>query len=219
MKFPPAFFVTGTDTGVGKTVVCAVLAKGLQACYWKPVQSGANEGTDTAWVQAVSELPPEHFLPESYVLQEPLSPHEAARIEGVSISLDNIRLPKTGNKPLVVEGAGGVLVPLNRDALMVDLISRLALPVVLVARSTLGTINHTLLSLQALRSHTITVLGVVMNGPLNAANRRAIEQYGDVQVIAEIPPLAALDRQSIESAFSCFQPTIHEAEAQCPAVR
>ena len=187
-------FVTGTDTGVGKTLVSAWLTRGWQAEYWKPVQSGSLEICD---YDSVADLVPGAVIhPSAYVLREPLSPHQAARLDGVQIDLARIRLPKT-TAPLIVEGAGGVMVPLNDRDLMIDLMAQLALPVVLVARSGLGTLNHTLLSLDALRRRHITVLGVVMNGPANPDNRQAIEHYGQVRVLAELPLLDAVTSSTL----------------------
>ncbi|MCA1906795.1 MAG: dethiobiotin synthase, partial [Magnetospirillum sp.] len=142
--------------------------------------------------------------PPAYVFQAPLSPHAAARLENASITLDGLKLPTTEG-PLVVEGAGGILVPLNDRALTVDWVEHLGLPVVVVARSGLGTINHTLLTLEALNRRHIPILGVVMNGPPNPGNRAAIEQFGDTRVLAEIPPLPQPVRLDTlpPPAFSC----------------
>lgn len=180
-------FVTGTDTDVGKTMVSAWLVKSWGADYWKPVQSGYLQDSDTDSVRRVN--PDARFHPPAYLLAAPLSPHEAAAQEGVIIQLEQVRLPETSNL-LVVEGAGGALVPLNDQEMMTDLMAHLNLPVVVVARSGLGTINHTLLTLEALRSRRLTVAGVVLNGPANAANRQAIEHYGKVAVIGELPKLS-----------------------------
>jgi dethiobiotin synthetase len=200
--FPRAFFVTGTDTGVGKTLVCAVLMKGLPAAYWKPIQSGVEETTDTDWLRKATALPDSHFLPEAYRLTRPLSPHAAAEIDGVRICLDDLHLPESNQfRHLIVEGAGGVMAPLNAHQFIKDLIDRLNLPVLLVARSALGTINHTLLSLQCLRQAGIDVLGVVMNGPNNGINRRAIEFYGGIKVLAEIDMLPKITPQTLSEAF------------------
>lgn len=185
---PKAFFVTGTDTGVGKTVVSAILTLGLQATYWKPIQSGLTPGGDSDWIRAACRLDETRIVPEVYRLSRPLSPHRSALIDGVSIELEAFTLPET-DRTLVVEGAGGLLVPLNDRHFVLDLICRLQLPVLLVARSGLGTINHTLLSLMALRAAGVEILGVVMNGDFNSSNRDAIERYGQVPVIAEVPPL------------------------------
>ena len=190
-------FVTGTDTGIGKTVVAACLARAWQAGYWKPVQTGRATGDDdTATVGALAGLAAERVFAPVYALQAPLSPHAAAELEGIRISMDGITPPETAH-PLVVEGAGGVYVPLNERDFMIDLMARLALPIVLVARSTLGTINHTLLSLAALRARALSIAGVVLNGPPNAGNRTAIERFGQVRVLAELPRIDPLDNRAI----------------------
>lgn len=197
-------FVTGTDTDVGKTLVSAWLTHHWRADYWKPVQTGAAEVTD---FDTISRLAPQAVVhPSSYVFQAPLSPHEAARRERGRIELSGIVPPRTDNC-LVVEGAGGVLVPLNEVALMIDLMERLRLPTIVVARSALGTINHTLMTLEMLRRRRLPILGVVMNGQRNPGNRQAIEHYGAVPVLAEIQPLFAVTAQVVDSlpppAFAC----------------
>lgn len=199
-------FVTGTDTDVGKTVASACLAAAWSAAYWKPVQTGlADTPGDTATVQALAGLPAERLLPPAYTFQAPLSPHAAAAQEQATITLEAITWPSTRHF-VVAEGAGGLLVPLNRTALMIDLIQKLDVPAVLVARSTLGTINHTLLSLGALRARRIPILGVVMNGPPNPGNRRAIEQFGHVRVIAELPRLDPLDAPAMRELVGRIPP-------------
>jgi dethiobiotin synthase len=208
--FPPAFFVTGTDTNVGKTVVSAILTAGLGAAYWKPVQSGTTEETDSQWIARVLNLPAALVHEEAYRLTQPLSPHASARIDGVYIEMERFRLPRHDGNHLIVEGAGGVMVPLNEQHLVIDLIKQLRLPALVVARSGLGTINHTVLTLQALRRQDIEVLGVVMNGPPNPSNREAIEYYGKAQVLAEIPPLPQpLTAAAIHNAFSYFRESGH----------
>lgn len=198
------FFVTGTDTNTGKTVACAYLMRVLDADYWKPVQSGLDGETDTETVRRLTGLPAERFHRSAYELRAPLSPHEAARRESIAISLDAFELPRT-SRAIIVEGAGGVLVPLNGEALMIDLMAALGLPVILVARTTLGTINHTLLSLEALRTRRIAVAGVILSGEPNRANRMAIETYGKVGVLAELPMIAPLDAQTL-GAFAKAHP-------------
>jgi dethiobiotin synthetase len=190
------FFVTGTDTDVGKTVVSAWLLSHLDACYWKPVQAGTVPETDSMTVRRLAELPEDRILPEAYVLKEPLSPHEAAKREGLSIDMARLNAPHCA-RPLVVEGAGGLMVPLNDNALVIDLAAELHLPIVLVARSTLGTINHTLLSLEALRRRGLEIAGIVINGPDMPHNRVAIERYGRAPIIAEIPRLESLTRATL----------------------
>ncbi|WP_188261169.1 dethiobiotin synthase [Azospirillum tabaci] len=199
---PRGVFVTGTDTGVGKTLVSACLARAWSAAYWKPLQTGLkDEAGDTPTVAALAALPAERVHPPAYALAEPLSPHAAAELEGVAIDASALGLPDT-DRPLVVEGAGGLLVPMTEDVFIVDLIARFGLPVVLVARSTLGTINHTLLSLEALRARGLAVAGVVLNGPPNPGNRAAIERFGKVRVLAEIPTLSRLDAETVAEAAS-----------------
>jgi dethiobiotin synthetase len=188
--------VCGTDTDVGKTVVSALLVEGLGACYWKPVQSGIEGGGDRDRVQALLELPPERIVPEAYRLAAPVSPHWAAEREGVAIDPERLALPP-GDGPLVVETAGGVLVPLRRDWLQIEQLQRWNLPVVLVARSGLGTLNHTLLTLEALRRRQLTVLGLVLNGPPHPDNPGTLAELGAVPVLAELPPLAPLDRDAL----------------------
>ncbi len=192
------FFVTGTDTGVGKSVVSAWLLHRWEAAYWKPVQSGAGSGeeSDTAFVRRLSGLPEERFHPPVYTLALPRSPHEAARKEGVEIRLERLQRP-VDHRPLVVEGAGGILVPLNDQQTMLDLMAQLGLPVILVARTTLGTINHTLLSLACLRSRGLTVAGVILNGNPDPDNRQAIGHYGQVTILAELPLLQPLTREGL----------------------
>jgi len=187
---PRRLVVCGTDTDVGKTLVSAWLVQGLGARYWKPVQSGLEDGGDSATVQRLLNLPPDRLLPEAYRLQTPVSPHWAAEIDGVTIEPQRLALP-LGDGPLVVETAGGLLVPLSRQWLQIEQLQRWGLPVLLVARSGLGTLNHTLLSLEALRARAIPVLGLVLNGAPHADNPRTLEEIGAVPVLAQLPPLAA----------------------------
>jgi dethiobiotin synthetase len=188
--------VCGTDTDVGKTVVSALLVEGLGARYWKPVQSGIEGGGDRDRLQALLALPPQRIVPEAYRLAAPVSPHWAAEREGVAIDPERLALPP-GDGPLVVETAGGVLVPLRRDWLQIEQLQRWNLPVVLVARSGLGTLNHTLLTLEALRRRQLTVLGLVLNGPPHPDNPGTLAELGAVPVLAELPPLAPLDRDAL----------------------
>ncbi|MGH9342595.1 MAG: dethiobiotin synthase [Terriglobia bacterium] len=194
-------FITGTDTNVGKTVLSALLTAALNAVYWKPIQSGAREGTDRQAVMRWSEIPENRTRPESYCFDPPVSPHLAAREAGVEINLNEILLPQCDGAPLIVEGAGGVLTPLNERQTIVDLIRHLGLPVVIASRTTLGTINHTLLTLAALREAGAAVRGVVMLGPENGENRHAIEHYGATPVIGHVPRLAAINRAVLRNTF------------------
>jgi dethiobiotin synthetase len=187
-------FVTGTDTGIGKTVVSSILCLRLGYKYWKPVQSGLSEGTDSEWVGERIGL--DNIHPEVYRLRQPLSPHLSAQLDEVEISLNRIvEMQPLGST--IIEGAGGLLVPLNKNYFMIDLITALQTKVVLVARAGLGTINHTLLSLEALRVRSIEPLGVILVGPRFANNKKDIENYGNTKVIGEIPFLENLDNPSL----------------------
>jgi len=200
---PAQFFITGTDTGVGKTVASALLCAAFEAAYWKPIQTGADSDSDSATVAQLAELPPARVLPEAYSFAPPVSPHLAARKAGVKIALAKIAIPETfRDSALIVEGAGGVLVPINETHFMRDLMRQIALPVIVVARSSLGTINHTLLTLSALRASRLKIAGVVLNGDLHSDNREAIERYGNTRVIGEIPRLGRIDRATLLEVFS-----------------
>ncbi len=196
-------FVTGTDTGVGKTVASAALLQRYRGAaplrYWKPIQTGIEVDDDTAAVRRLSAAAGQEILEAGVRLEKPVSPHLAARLAGTRIDFAELRalLPEEGDTSWIVEGAGGLLVPINEGQTMADWIAYLSLPVVVVARSGLGTINHTLLTLEALQTRGLRVAGVIMAGEPNAENRAAIEQYGRVPVIAEMPVLAPLDARGL----------------------
>ena len=211
------YFVTGTDTGVGKTVLSALLCAALDASYWKPIQTGTEVDSDSTTLKLLAELTEERVLPEVYQFVSAISPHLAAQRAGVRIDLAKIKLP-AGIPPLIIEGAGGVFVPVNERELMVDLMRQLGLPVLLAARSSLGTINHTTLSLAALRDAGVVVAGVVMIGAPNTENRAAIEEYGKVNVVGEIPWLADLNRAVLMEIFEArFDQTLFRPLAQATA--
>ena len=192
---PDRFFITGTDTGVGKTTVSTLLCAALDAIYWKPIQTGTRAGSDRATVIRLASLPRNRTLPEVYRFAPPVSPHLAAERAGVRIDLRKIRLPQIPPREnLIVEGAGGALVPINSTQLMTDLMSHLGLSVLLVARTTLGTINHTLLSIAALRAARLDLRGVILSGKPNRESRRAIEHYGKIEVLGAVPPLKKMNR-------------------------
>ncbi|HEX5482073.1 MAG TPA: dethiobiotin synthase [Terriglobia bacterium] len=195
-------FVTGTDTNAGKTVLSALLTAALDGIYWKPVQSGASEGTDRRAVMQWAEIPEDRTLPECYSFDPPVSPHLAAREAGVTIDLRQIRPPiSKAGQPVIAEGAGGVLAPLNDHETILDLIRHLSFPVVVASRTALGTINHTVLTVGALRNAGAQVLGVVMLGPENIENRRAVEWYGKVPVIGHVPMLQEICRKALLGVF------------------
>lgn len=191
------FIITGTDTGIGKTVFAAALTQALGAVYWKPVQCGFEGGTDS---ELVSQLTNSSVMDEVYRLSMPASPHLAAEAEGLSISTDSLSLP-TINRPLVIEGAGGVMVPLNRENLFLDLFATWKAPVILCARTTLGTINHTLLSLQALRHAGCDVLGIAFIGEGNEAVEETICTFGNTPRLGLLPFLGSLTGETLKAAF------------------
>lgn len=194
------YVITGTDTDIGKTVVAAMLSLALGASYWKPVQSGIEGGVDTRTVQKMTGLPAERFLPESYVLSEPLSPHRSAEIDGVEIDVESLKVPEL-ETPLLIEGAGGLMVPLTRKNLLINLFKRWNVPVILVARTGLGTINHTLLSLEALWSRKIPVHGIIFVGDDNEDNMRTIAEFSEVKVLGRLPMLDSVNANTLTSAF------------------
>jgi dethiobiotin synthetase len=196
--------VCGTDTDVGKTVVSAWLVQGLGAHYWKPVQSGLEGGGDRNYLARLLPEAAHRLLPEAYRLSRPLSPHWAAELDGVTIEPKRLKLPAVGGG-LVVETAGGVLVPLRRDWLQIEQLQRWQLPVLLVARSGLGTLNHTLLTLEALRQRAIPVLGLVLNGPPHLDNPRTLEQLGGVPVLAELQPMQPLSAAALAEQWQAHQ--------------
>lgn len=192
------FFVTGTDTEVGKTLVSAWLLTQLDGSYWKPIQAGTVPTMDSATVQSLAELPASRVLPEAYLLPEPVAPHESARRANIAMDMEKLKLPHHDGL-VVVEGAGGLMVPIVDGAYMIDLADALDLPIILVARSTLGTINHTLLSVEAIRRRGLPLAGVVISGPETPHNRAAIERFGKVEVIAEIPQLETVNRDTLKA--------------------
>jgi dethiobiotin synthetase len=196
------YFVTGTDTNVGKTVLSALLVIALDAVYWKPVQTGASEGTDRESVRTWSQATEERLPPERYRFDSPVSPHLASREAGVRIALDALELPAApADRRWVIEGAGGAMVPLNERDLMTDLMRQIGFPVIVAARTTLGTINHTLLTVASLRAASLPVCGVVLIGEENIENRRAIEHYGQVRIIGHVPLLAKIDRRALLDVY------------------
>ncbi len=195
------FIVSGTDTGIGKTAAAALLTLGLGAHYWKPIQSGTEDGTDTATVKALTGLPGERFLPEAYVLTEPLSPHRSAELDGVDISLDRLALPEVDG-PLIVEGAGGLMVPVTRRLLQIDLFKHWGVPVILCARTGLGTINHTLLSVEALGTRGMVLHGVLFIGDDNPDNIRTIAELSGARILGRLPWLESVHADSLKAVFA-----------------
>jgi len=191
--------VTGTDTGIGKTVFAAALAAALHATYWKPIQSGLDgEESDG---ETVFRLGVGTILPEAYRLTEPLSPHRAAELDGIEIDPARLALPAVDGT-LVIEGAGGLLVPVARSLLFADLFAQWQAPAVLVARTALGTINHSLLSIEAMRARSIPILGIAFVGNANEDNEATISALAGVKRLGRLPILDPLDAGTLAEAFS-----------------
>jgi dethiobiotin synthetase len=194
--------VAGTDTGIGKTVFAAGLADLLGASYWKPIQSGLEGETDSQIVARLGGLSEERILSERYCLTTPVSPHQAATIDGVSIDAGALHLPEIGGRSLVIEGSGGLMVPLDRSTLYIDVFARWRVPLVLCARTALGTINHSLLSIEALRQRRIELLGIAFIGESNPESERVICEIGAVRRLGRLPHLVSLTRDRLREAFT-----------------
>lgn len=199
-------FITGTDTNIGKTIVSAALMCALRQqkaiCYWKPVQTGIETDDDTQTVRDLANCASDEIFDKGFRLKQPLSPHLSAKLANVEITTDKILnfLPAEIDKRFwIIEGAGGVFVPLNENELMIDLIKNLDLPVIIAARSGLGTINHTLLTVEALRNRGLNIPGVIMNGEPNAENQKAIERFGQARVLAQMPIFSKLTNENLNS--------------------
>ncbi|MBY0347632.1 MAG: dethiobiotin synthase [Hydrotalea flava] len=197
-------FVTGIDTNVGKTIVSAILTQALKADYWKPVQSGDLQNTDTMKVKSLVNNPDTVYHPEIYKLSQPLSPHAASEIDRVTINLEDFNLPETENH-IIIEGAGGLMVPLNNQCLIADLISHLGVSVVLVSRNYLGSINHTLLTIQELRRRNIPVLGIVFNGEHTPQTEIFIQQYSQLPVLFRVKIEKTINKQTILKYANCIK--------------
>ncbi|MDP3674290.1 MAG: dethiobiotin synthase [Novosphingobium sp.] len=197
----PRIVVTGTDTDVGKTVFAAALAGALDAHYWKPVQAGLDGGSDSGRMAALSGLQPDRILAEAYRLTTPCSPHRAAALDGVAIDPERLTLPVLSG-PLVVEGAGGALVPLNDTMLFADLFARWRAPAVIVARTALGTINHSLMTIEALRSRGVTILGIAFVGEAQEDSEHTIARLGKVRRLGRLPVLDPLNSDTLAHAFA-----------------
>lgn len=202
---PKRFFVTGTDTDVGKTFVSAILARGLCAKYWKPVQTGPESAWDRKKVQKLTGLADSYFFPERFSFPDPVSPHAAAEDENISILLEDFILPEAGGDEfLLVEGAGGVLTPLSRSLSMADLIRHLNLPAILVTRTNLGTLNHTRMAVEALLNRGIELIGLVALGPDHPENLRDLPLFTGIPLLTHIPWLDDPEKADLMELFRRF---------------
>ncbi len=200
--------IAGTDTDIGKTVFAAGLTQALGATYWKPVQAGLEEETDTERVARLSGQP---TLPEAARLKMPASPHISAEAEGTTIDATTLT-PPTTDGPLVIEGAGGLLVPINRETLYIDVFARWQIPVILCARTQLGTINHSLLSLQALHAANCPIAGIAFIGEAEPEVEQTIIDFGQTTHLGRLPVLREITPDTLRDAFTNIDlATIKEA--------
>jgi dethiobiotin synthetase len=199
---PKQYIIAGIGTEIGKTVCSAIVTKALQAAYWKPVQAGNLTDGDAYWVQ--QWVPGTAVFPSTYALSNPLSPHTAAELDGVTIDLDAFTLPAT-TENLVVELAGGIMVPLNNEQTNLDLIQHLGLPVILVSKNYLGSINHTLMTYEILKSRNISMAGIIFNGQTNSSGELFIINHTQLPVLLRVneekeinPSIIAQYAQSVQ---------------------
>ena len=198
------YFVTGIGTGVGKTIVSAILTEALEADYWKPIQAGELNNSDTLKVKSLVSNSKTVFHKEAYALSEPISPHAAAKIDSVRIDLDEIKLPNTNND-LIIEGAGGLMVPLSEKDLIIDLINKLNVEVILVSENYLGSINHTLLSFESLKARNLKVAGIIFNGEPNQETENHILEYTGLKCLARVQKHPEIDKEIVLSYKYLFE--------------
>jgi len=193
------YFVTGIGTGIGKTLVSAILTEKLKADYWKPIQSGDLDISDSLTIKQLITNKKTFIHPESYRLNSPLSPHQSAKLDNIEIELPKIKTPETDNN-LIIEGAGGLMVPLNEKELLIDLIKALNVEVILVSQNYLGSINHTLMSVSLLNHYNIAVKGIIFNGKENLETQRYILQYSNVNYLGNIPQFKNVNKENIKQS-------------------
>jgi dethiobiotin synthetase len=198
------YFVTGIGTNVGKTIVSAVLVEALKADYWKPIQSGTIEGRDSETVKSLISNAKTIIHPERYLLKEPLSPHYAAKLESIEIELDEINLPKTSNH-LIVEGAGGLLVPINSKYYVIDIAKKFECEIVLVISNYLGCINHSLLSIDYLVNHGYKIHSLILNGHFENEVKSSITKYHPNVKVVEVPNFSSIDKVSLSNVAACIE--------------
>lgn len=203
MKKPRRIFITGIGTGIGKTIIAAILTEALQADYWKPVQAGNLHDTDSDFVRRMIANPVSEIHPETFRLTEPASPHAAAAADGIKIRLRDFHIPDTAH-PLIIEGAGGILVPLNEKRLVIDLIRKLNTEVIIVIKNYLGSINHSLLTLEAARKNRLNITGLIVNGIPNQASEEIILKRSKLKLLGRVQQEEVVDRAMIQRNASRF---------------
>jgi dethiobiotin synthetase len=192
------YFISGIGTGIGKTFVSAVLAEALQADYWKPIQCGMDGGTDSEKVASLISNPNTKIHEESYVFKMPASPHIAANAENVKIMMESVVLPETTNN-ILIEGAGGLMVPVDEGSYVVDLAAQFETEIILVCSSYLGCINHSLLSIDYLLKNDFQVKGLVLNGNFDKGVKTAIMSYAELPIIAELPQISDISKEAVHN--------------------
>ena len=191
------FIICGTDTDVGKTLISSFFVRGLQSFYWKPIQSGIETETDSQSILRLSGIKKEKILKEAYIFEKPVSPHWAAEIDRKKIDINLLNVPKIDGS-IVIETAGGLMVPITRNFLQIDQIRKWNLPVIIVCRSSLGTLNHTLLTVEALKNRNIKILGLIINGEKHLDNPKTLREFSKLPIIAEFPRLNNIDKNNLD---------------------
>ena len=191
------FIICGTDTDIGKTLISSFFVRGLNSFYWKPIQSGIVSETDSQAVARLAKVNSSKIIKEAYIFREPVSPHWAAEIDQKVINFNLLNLPNVDGS-LIVETAGGLMVPITRNYLQIDQIKKWNIPVILVCRSGLGTLNHTLLSIEALKKRNIKILGLVINGKKHLDNPKTLSEFSGLPIIAEFPFIQKIDSNNLD---------------------
>ena len=191
------FVICGTDTDIGKTLISSFLVRGLNSFYWKPIQSGIDLETDSQTVARLAKVKKEKIINEAYIFKEPVSPHWAAEIDQKVINFQLLNLPNVDGS-LIVETAGGLMVPITRNYLQIDQIKKWDIPVILVCKSGLGTLNHTLLSIEALKKRNIKILGLVINGEKHLDNPKTLTEFSKIPIITEFPCIQEIDSKHLD---------------------
>ncbi len=202
-------FVAGIDTNAGKTIVSAILVEALKADYWKPIQAGDLDNSDTLKVASLISNEQTVLHPEAYRLAIAASPHIAAEKEGIAIDVNSIKIPATQNH-LIIEGSGGLLVPVNNDFLIIDMIKNLGVEVVLVSRNYLGSINHTLLSSLALKQYGIKVKGIIFNGATREGTESIILERTGYKLLGRVNEETTFDKTTILRYAAQFSNTLND---------
>ena len=191
------FIICGTDTDIGKTLISSFFVRGLNSFYWKPIQSGIESQTDSQTVETLAQVSREKIIKEAYVFTKPLSPHWASEIDKKTINFDMLRIPNVKGS-LIIETAGGLMVPITRSFLQIDQIKEWNLPVILVCKSSLGTLNHTMLSIEALKRRNIEILGLVINGEKHLDNPKTLVEFTGIPIITEFPYIKEINPNNFD---------------------